>query len=196
MEREIEVMCIIRVPPRGKLVVQIGDDRYKTLAEVPQAAMQQRILAAIGELITFVDGYQKLVDAGLAPPAAPPPARSRKATGELNQQQAEFLRSLERGEFTPAESPSPPGLLRRPARSAPPPELSKQANIAAQINAILDRLLAENPQFAGKNIKLHAPDGASLQIEVDGRFYQNPNQIDDQAARAIIKRALQEWDKS
>ena len=73
MQREIEIMRVLRTPPMGKLVVNYSDKRYESISDVPEANVRQLLHAAIGELITFAGGYQQLVDAGVAPPLASSP---------------------------------------------------------------------------------------------------------------------------
>ena len=74
MQNEIEIMQILRVPPMGKLVVSFNNQRYESINQVPDAKVRQLMQAAIGELITFAGSYQKLVDAGVAPPLNTPQA--------------------------------------------------------------------------------------------------------------------------
>ncbi|MGH2536433.1 MAG: hypothetical protein ACRDHL_03475, partial [Candidatus Promineifilaceae bacterium] len=89
MEPEVEIMRVVRVPPMGQLRVAIGDTRHEQLESIADPGERQRALAAIAELVVFAGGYDKLVQAGLAPPAvapagAPPPAAASlpAASGE------------------------------------------------------------------------------------------------------------------
>ena len=51
MRRELEVMRVLRVPPLGKLVVEVDNVRYENLAEITDEKAKRVLLAAIGELI-------------------------------------------------------------------------------------------------------------------------------------------------
>lgn len=198
MQTEIEVMRVLRVPPLGKLVVQVGNRRHEKLEELPAGAAQQRIMAAIGELITFAGGYQALVDAGLAPALATESAGSM-ADALLAERQAAFLNSLEQKKEESLSPPPPPSPRRLPllGRTPPPPPTAATPvmDIAAQINAILQRHLESTPQLAGRRVRLVSGATGTLQIDVDGRHYENPGQIPDGDIQALIKRALHEWDK-
>lgn len=201
MQTEIEVMRILRVPPLGKLVVQVGNQRYTRLEELPAGAVQQRVMAAIGELIAFAGGYQALVDAGLAP-AIGFAADGSMAEALLVERQAAFLNTLEqKKEETAAPAPPPAAnprrlsLLGRAAPPAPPATATPTMDIAAQINAILQRHLETTPQLTGRRVRLVSGVTGTLQIDVDGRYYENPGQIPDSDVQALIKRALHEWDK-
>ncbi len=201
MQTEIEVMHVLRVPPLGKLVVQVGNQRYTKLEELPAGAVQQRVMAAIGELIAFAGGYQALVDAGLAP-AIDFAADGSMADALLAERQAAFLNTLEqKKEETAAPAPPPAAnprrlsLLGRAAPPAPPATVTPTMDIAAQINAILQRHLETTPQLTGRRVRLVSGTTGTLQIDVDGRYYENPGQIPDSDVQALIKRALHEWDK-
>lgn len=211
MQTEIEVMRVLRVPPLGKLVVQIGNRRHEKLEELPAGAMQQRVMAAIGELIVFAGGYQALVDAGLAPAissiTADAAANAAANAGSmadalLAERQAAFLNSLEQKKEetgTPTLPPTPHPrrfpLLGRTAPPPPPTATTPAMDIAAQINTILQRHLEATPQLAGRRVRLVSGAAGTLQIDVDGRYYENPGQIPDRDVQALIKRALHEWDK-
>lgn len=201
MQTEIEVMRVLRVPPLGKLVVQVGNQRYTRLEELPAGAVQQRVMAAIGELITFAGGYQALVDAGLAP-AIDFAADGSMADALLAERQVAFLNALEKKkEETAAPAPPPAAnprrlsLLGRAAPPTPPATATPTMDIAAQINAILQRHLETTPQLAGRRVRLVSGATGTLQIDVDGRYYENPGQIPDSDVQTLIKRALHEWDK-
>ena len=93
MKKEVEVLRIVRIPPLGKLVMQVGEQRYEHFNEITDEKIKQVVLAAIGELVGLVGGYQVLTNAGVAPdltPAAPPPAEQ-----PLTPEQARFMAQLE-----------------------------------------------------------------------------------------------------
>ena len=68
MENILEVMRIKRIPPMGKLVIEVGNQRFDRISQIQDEVIKQLVVAAIGELIVFADGYQTLADAGVAPP--------------------------------------------------------------------------------------------------------------------------------
>ena len=202
MQTEIEVMRVLRVPPLGKLVVQIGNKRYEKLEELPAGAIPQRVLAAIGELIAFAGGYHALVDAGLAPAISSGASAGSAVDSLLNERQAAFLNSLEQKKEesgTPTLPPAPNRhrfpLLGRTTPPPPPAAVTPIVDITAQINAILQRHLETTPQLAGRRVRLVSGTTGALQIDVDGRYYENPGQIPDSDVQALIKKALHDWDK-
>jgi hypothetical protein len=198
MQNEIEIMRILRVPPMGKLVVSFNDKRYETITELSEANVRQLMQAAIGELITFAGGYQKLVDAGVAPPLATPKPASSSTTEVENADAERFLDNMERErDALKSSGPKPsPSLLtnlrRRPASTEA--SANKMMNLVEQVDAILQRHLLTDPELAERKIHLVQDANEGLIIDVDGRRYERPREIEDPRIQMMIKRALKEWE--
>ncbi|MEM7333804.1 MAG: hypothetical protein AAF490_17080, partial [Chloroflexota bacterium] len=98
MREEIELMRIVRVPPMGRLVIEVGSKRYENLSEISDERLKRRIITAIGELMGLAGGYQTLVDADVAPPlsAKTPSGTLQQKAASLKEQQDRFLEELER----------------------------------------------------------------------------------------------------
>ena len=216
MKQEIEMMRVFRVPPLGKLVIEANEERYTSLAEVSNPKIRQRILAAIGELVDFSGGYAVLEEGGVVPQLTPTTSAQADtpskpaSTGQLRQQEA-FLADLE--QQVEAEKNKPPKKSRVGALLAPTPaseetpmvEISesgevkatvmpaKPLSIAAQINLILQKHLAEHPEMADRGIRLEQSAAGGLQILVDGNYYEKPGDIEDTAVQGMIKTAVKEW---
>jgi hypothetical protein len=200
MDNEIEVMRVLRVPPRGKLVVAVGDRRFEKLSDVPAADIKGLLTAAIGELIVFADGYDTLVDAGVAPPIISPPSKGVPLAHSIEQRQAEFLASLERQrEAMRARTTLPPdseAVISEAAKNVPAAARKTALSIVEQIDAILQRHLSNEPKMAGRSIHLKQAPAGGLHIEVDGEYYQRPGEIEDRDVQLLIKMALKEWEAS
>ncbi|MCB0011889.1 MAG: hypothetical protein KDE09_07505 [Anaerolineales bacterium] len=201
MDNLLEIMRIMRKPPMGKLIVKIGDSQTTTLDEVRDPKARQRVLAAIGELVSYAGGYAVLEDAGLAPPSQ---VRSNRretgGEGELTPEQAQFLESLKE-----QPAPEPPSTSTRLAtilnRLDNQPEHQEQVpeeprSTAEQINVILQDLLLQDDQLRDRRIRLASAVGGGLQIIVDDEVYQRPGQIPDRAVQEIIKTALRKWEST
>lgn len=205
MRQEIEVMRVLRVPPLGKLVVEVNGKRYEMLNEVDDAPGKRRLLAAVGELITFADGYNSLVDAGVAPPIvteapATPPVTAEEES--LKAEQARFLEELEKQrdalKLKAGVSTEPAVVSLPPEKTEPPPPRPKtssrqSASVASQIDTILQSLKAEDPKLAERPIRLRQNPAGGLHIEVDGQVYKEPSEIEDGDVRKLIRRAVQIW---
>lgn len=188
MRKEIEVMRVLRVPPLGKVVVDLGGNRYMNLAEIPEPEVKRRILAAIGDLLVFAGGYQRLVDADVAPPltpSTPPPTPAMVQTRDL--------------------TPSPPPATEKEAASPPRPTStgpltetasSTMVSIASQIDEILQQYISKDPALTGRSIHLKQASSGGLIIVVDGQAFKRPNEIEEKAVRDVIKYALKEWERA
>ena len=204
MDNLLEIMRVLRKPPMGKLVVGIGEQHYALLDEIKDPKARQRILAAVGELVSFAGGYQALEDAGLAPPSRA--LGSQRPAGdedELTPAQAQFLESLK---ATPVETEAPASQSRMRTimdrRAAPTTEVkveevpTEPQSIAEQIDAILQELLLHDPEMSQRNIRLETAAGGGLQILVDSETYQRPGQIPDTKVQELIKVALKKWESN
>ncbi|MFQ5421308.1 MAG: hypothetical protein ACE5EY_13200 [Anaerolineae bacterium] len=197
MANEIEIMRVLRIPPLGKLVVQVGETQHGQIAEIAGGKSRQMLLAAIGELVAFAGGYQTLVDAGFAPPIGlPVPSQPPQ-----KMQQEAFLQKLEqerdklRSSADSKKSTLPraiPILNEAPVKTD---GIDRTLPIVAQIDAILQQFVAADAELSGRSIHLtEHPDGG-LQIKVDGELFSHPNKLGEPKIQKMIKRALREWEK-
>ncbi len=197
MENEVEVMRVVRVPPMGKLLVKVDNLRLQNISQVRDPALKQRLLTAIGELIVFADGYEALEAAGVAPPLVQKAAETgQELSPSVEQRQAEFLASLERERdvmyLTDAEvsgSEHPVGAKESDRKGDTGP-----LSIVGQINPLIRKHAAANPDLKGRNIELLQQPGGSLLIKVDDKYFEKPDDIDDVDVRRVIRAALKEWD--
>lgn len=199
MRDEMEVMTVIRIPPLGKLVVTAGKARYQSLEEVQDEALRRRLLAAIGELVVFAGGYDRLMIEGVAPPASAP-AGPRQGEAKLTAEQEAFLASLE--QELKATARRAPGRI-PDARSAE--EFNAQLDelmterspddVVANIDLILQRHLQREPELASRTIRLEQPSDGPLRIRVDDRVYLHPADIEDGTVRRVLRQALMEWER-
>jgi hypothetical protein len=193
MEGTVEVMRVVRVPPLGKLVVAVGEERYDKLSDIRDAAARQRLIAAIGELVVFADGYDALVAAGVAPPAAADESeilsmeeRKERFLSSMKRQ-TDSLRMPDTADLNANDSATGTGTTSEPARD---PSL---ARIVSQLNTILERRIRDNPELESRTIQLLTTDDGDLRIEVDGIYYKRPSEIEDKAAREVVGAALKEF---
>ncbi len=199
MRQEIEIMRVLRVPPLGKLVVEVSGQRFQSLAEVNHAKVEQRLLAAIGELIAFAGGYQVLVNASVAPPLQLVTPAEEQVTKEerLKKEQERFLAQMEAQAETLRRELPPirPGDEASPLLAAAYAKRAARAvTMAEQIDAILQKHLAKDAEMAGRTIRVCENPAGGLLIEVDGHFYDRPREIPEVAIQRLIKKTLKEWE--
>lgn len=205
MKNEIEMMRVLRVPPLGKLMIEVGGNRIENLSEISNPKVKQRLLTAIGELIVAAGGYQELVAAGVAAPLRPEPAPGVAAedtavTESLEEERRNrFLSQLEaqRDAYkSPRMSSQAPTVSIAEPSALPPEENAQQLSIVEQIDAILQKYVAANPELVSRSIHLTQNPTGGLRIQVDGAFYERPREIDDANVQKVIKQALKEWESN
>ncbi|MCB8942647.1 MAG: hypothetical protein H6658_02610 [Ardenticatenaceae bacterium] len=195
MQNPVVVMRVLRMPPMGKLVVEVNKNRYEKWDDISDENVKRLLLAAFGELIVFANGYENLVEAGFAPPIVSEPAPERP----LADRQAAFLSSLESEKSAAQNAKTVPPTF---ATLAPRKPGSKPATPAApttiveQIDAIVQKHLVANPELAQHEIHLRQDGSGGLRIVVDGTAYSSPKEIENPDIQAVIKRALLEWERS
>jgi hypothetical protein len=201
MRRELDVMRVLRVPPLGKLVVEVDGVRYESLAEMTDEKAKRVLLAAVGELINFAGNYEALVDAGVAPPVGGSAAASPELP--LEQRQAEFLARLEsERDALKSAPPSKPRLAVLGGTSSPPEvpaepaSAKRELSVAEQIDAILQEFIAVDPEMSGRSVHLVQNPSGGILIEVDGQMYQKPGDIPEQPIQLLIKQAVKKWDSA
>jgi hypothetical protein len=187
MDNEVVVMSVSRKPPMGKLVVGAVGSQYESIDEVDDEAVRRMINAAIAELVVFAGGYEQLVQSGLAPPVAAgtgPAASAIPST--LEERQAAFEESLEMQKDEMLASSAAPVAT----------EIEEPLSIPEQINPLIQKHMAADPELAGHAAKLEQDPKGNLTIVVDGQNYERPDQIEDVAMRKAIRAALSEWDRT
>lgn len=198
MRRELEVMRVWRIPPLGKLDIEVDGQRYQSLADVTDEKVRRLLLAAIGELIHFAGNYQVLVDAGVAPALVPTAAKKEVP---VEQQQAEFLERLEKERDTLKATPLPkPALavmgaakLTEDEKAAQEAARKRPLSVAEQIDEILQKHMAAAPDLAKHVVHLVQNPAGGILIDVDGKRYGKPADIPEPAIQELIKRAVKEW---
>ncbi len=182
MQEEFEIMRVLRLPPRGTLAVELGNGRYAKIDEIPETQTRQMLLVAIGELVSFADGYENLVDAGIAPPLQPQVPISQEVPEpklDSEVQKTQFIAKAEREPAVPEKK-----------------RYATAVDIVAQIDAILQHNIASDAALYGRRIRLEQDPTGGLRIRVDHETYHRPQDVEDRQVRQIIQRSLQEWDQS
>ncbi len=199
MDKVVEVMRIKRLPPMGKLVVEVGSQQYKRLSQLPSDVIKQLVLAAIGELIVFADGYQTLVDAGVAPPIVGPISDGDiKIDASISERKAVFRAAIEEERLAALtgdgrEDVAEPQEVKKVTK-VDPTQLNEDLDIAGQVNVFLQKQVQQTPELRGRSIYIAGDATGSLSIFVDGRIFETPSEIEDQLVRAAIQEALEAWE--
>jgi hypothetical protein len=194
---DIEVMKVIRKTPLGKLAVEVNSVQYESLANVPAANVKQAILAAVGDLIVFVDGYDALVQAGMAPPMTGADPSGQPLPSSMSEREAAFRNELARQRY---EAELAEKAVPEPPKKEPPAELDDgpdvEINLVEQIDTLFQKYLAEDPSLKGRSAGLESVPGGGLRIRVDGKYYSQPKEIKDVKVRQALMLALREWESA
>lgn len=199
MRREMEMMRILRVPPMGKMVVEIQKHRFQSLDELEGDEKAIRIInTAIGELVSFAGGYQALVDAGVAPALTPAPAPVKEDV-TLTEQQAQFLAQLEAEQAALRNATSVETAVSTPIVAAipeePTPAVSTKS-VVQQIDDILQGIVAQAEEFNGRSLHILQDPAGGVNINVDGTLYSSPDAVEDVLAKGLVKKALKQWENA
>jgi hypothetical protein len=194
---DIEVLRVIRKPPLGKLIVEINSVQYENLADIPSASARQRILAAVGDLIVFVDGYNILVQAGLAPPVSSADPTGQAFPPSVTEREATFKTELARQRY---EASLAERAIAEPVKVEQEVELDDgpdvEINLVERIDVLFQKYLAADPSLQGRSAGLENVPGGGLRIRVENKYYSQPKEIEDPKVRRALMQALQEWEKA
>lgn len=84
--------------------------------------------------------------------------------------------------------------MAKAAKEVPPEVVKAPLSIVEQIDAIVQKHLANEPKMEGRSIHLEQSPAGGLHIKVDGEYYQRPAEIQDRDVQLLIKMALKEWE--
>jgi hypothetical protein len=213
----VELLCLLRDPQSGQLIVEIAGRRYTKLAEIADKEIGQYILRLAAHLLAFTSGMIA-TDAGLKtlpapkvgetpmplaapgpiPPRASPPAATVSAPQPPSDVEAAFLASLRAQPTVPVQPPKQErkGLFGRPKPDEVETLLLPALNLAGQINEIAQARLRYSPLAATTQLEITSDPGGGILINVNGSFYHGPDDIPQAEVKELIKASIKEWERS
>lgn len=167
----------------GGWQVEVNGMRYQSLKDIHDDKAAGKVLAALGGLQQFAGGIPIVEPrpTSRADLVAPPLAAKTVEPGDLivNQLEPVVVAAMSTAASpTKAKYPAPPG------------------SILEQIEKVLQRNLLAHPTLASRRIHIGAAADGSLLIEVDHLQFKAADEVTDEAARQIIKTAIQEWERT
>lgn len=193
----VEVMRVWRDLSDGSLIIQMGDQRYRSLAEIGGTDLSRRFVAVVRELWAMVNNGAGARIASTLPTyeqsgAVPLPEGSaggmKARIGLLNQP----------GEADEVKSRT--GILRQVARTAlgqtptPPTADVRRDGIADAVEEYLQFKLSNTPQFQTRSIHVRPAIDGGVRIEVDGHYYDSVGDVIDADVREFLLNILREWE--
>ena len=196
-----ELVAVLRDAETGRLIVQMNNTGYRTLANSPDA--KQDFMTVMKELANIVNAPEEGVEAPAAAPPQHAPEPEPAPTTQAAPAQVESAPPPPTGPdgAMPGDLPSydlddavksagSGGLFNRPKfEAAPTPEL----NIAEAIEAYLQHKLNHTPEYAGREIHVHSAPGGGVRIQVDNSFFEAVSDVNDPQIREFLSTTIQEW---
>lgn len=210
-----EVMRVIRDRETGRVLVEVGGQRYAHIREIRDAGIGRRVLWAIAELVQFTGGMAtnpQAVRSAQASEANPEAGAARRAgaasptpsTSGIGAppashapQRLSDLRSLDLAEPSPPErSRGIIGFFQRGFQAPPPTEeLPSPTAFIGEIDEILQRMVRELPAPPLQSVRVSSSESGALQILVGREIYSGADQIPDGQVRQLIQAAVAEWER-
>jgi len=187
----VEVMRVYRDLSDGRLIVQMGNQRYRSMGEIKNPDLARRFTALVRDLAAMVNAGPTrnvpTVNVKDGAVAVPPPNNSvggmKAKIGMLSREPEAPKPNIMKGfAKTITGQPSSPTI----------PEAS--AGIASAVEEFLQFKLANSPEFAARSIHISTAHDHSIRIEVDGHFYEAIGDVVDPDVRDFLFTMMREWE--
>jgi hypothetical protein len=208
----LELLTVLRDERDGRLLVQIGDKGYRSLADAPEAKREfTKIMKELSGLIMQPDDNPPSEIVAPEPEFLSPEPPS-KSMGELLSQTPPAMPAksamdkpqrprpkVDRDVALPGDLPSykfddNPAKIQfgrggvKKVDFTPPPAM----DIASAIEAYLQYRLRDS-ELEGRDIHVLPSIGGGVRIKVDQKFYEFVDEIEEHDVQAFVKNAIAEW---
>jgi len=172
----IELLRVYRDLADGMLIVEIGGKQFRSLGDLRGADLERRFQNVVRDLDALARPAQRSKPVAPSPetPAAPDEEDIKPRSGSM-------LRQVTR--MAMGQSPEPV-------------EEELPRSIADEIEDLLQDRLKQLPAYAGRKIHVKPALDGSVQIEVDGIFYDGVGDIADDDVRELLIDTVREWEES
>jgi hypothetical protein len=170
----IEVLRLYRDLSNGGLVVQVGDQKYRSLEEIVDPQVRRRFLGnaeAMAQFALLKKGTSPLID--WSGPAAEPTATPTSGAA---------IRS------------APPPAALSTASSPAKQEPDKPKSIADEIEDMLQYRLTITPEYTHRSIHIRSTVDGSIYVEVDGQTFDGIGEVSDLPVRSFLQDIIREWE--
>jgi len=197
-QRPLEVFRVVRMGPMGKLLVEIGGQRYSNIVDIQDGAVGRRVLLAFQELGEFVGphGAWKL-------PAMHHQAEHPAGGGpELTVEQQEFLARLEAappdGVIEDRGARVVEFLQQKSSPAAPESGAASEPEVKTfvdELEELLQVRMTDRPEMSGRSVHFRSTPTGELRIEVDDRDYEAIEDIPDSEIVAELRATISDWEQ-
>ncbi len=184
-----DALVVLRDTETDDWVVEINGMRYQNLRDIHDDKAAGKVMAAI-------DGLRRF--AGISVTAAPvtPTADKPAATAPVPIVPAGESIPYAPPATTPRMEPAIVAALTQTTTITKPKYPAPPDSILDQIEKVLQRNLAKEPDLAARRIHIGAAVDGSLLIEVDWSTYKSAEEVPEERIRNVIKAAIQEWERT
>jgi hypothetical protein len=166
----VEIMRVWRDLNDGSLIIQMGDQRYRTMGEIRNPDLARRFTAVVRELWNMVGG-------GATPRQITPLPSTTTA--------AEISSSM------PTTDTQKPSGLRGMVRNALGSQPAAKKNDAPTGSGIAG---AAGSPYATRSIHIRPAHDHGIRIEVDGHYYEAIGDVVDPDIREFLFGIMREWE--
>lgn len=213
----VEVLRVFRDLSDGTLIIEIEGQHFHSPQALHAASLGRRFTKVVRDLALLVKETQQIAKTA-PPPTAPPAQRERtRITPPLERYEraGENAPPPDSSEAGPPSRTPPritlpddelpsmaPGAMFRGMTMAargqkpdtPPEETPPPLSIAEQIETLLQQRLAQSAEFRGRKIHVKAALSGGVRIQVDDRFYDGIDEVQDEAVRTLLQDVVREWE--
>ncbi len=185
----VEVMRVWRDLSDGTLIIQMGNQRYRTLNDMKNPDLARRFMAVVRELWAMVNNS----------PTRPAAPQQNPTNGSgVTLPEAPAVSAKPRVGLLKTEVEPPKlglfGQLSRDLKQKPNPAPESSAGIVGAVEDFLQFKLSNTPQFATRSIHIRPSHNQGVTIEVDGHFYEAIGDVIDPDVREFLFALMREWE--
>ncbi len=195
----VEVMRVWRDLSDGSLIIQMGEQRYRSVGEIANSELGRRFTAVVRELWAMVNNGAPARASSVLPSITADPSGTLPAPGGSGGGLKGRIGLLsQQPSSTENDDPSKPrNLLRQVTRTAmgqtAVPEVRRD-EISDAVEQYLQLKLSNTPQFQERSIHVRPSGDGGVRIEVDGHFYDGVGDVIDADVRDFLLVVLREWE--
>ena len=185
----VEVMRVYRDLSDGRLIVEMGDRRYRTMGEIRNPELTRRFTTLVRDLTAIVNAAPGRAtqnfreNAGTVPPPDNTAGGMKAKVGLLNREPEAPKPNIMKGFARTAMGQS--------SASAIP---DSSAGIASAVEEFLQFKLTTSPEFSTRSIHISSTHDHSIRIEVDGHYYGAIGDVVDPDVRDFLFNMMREWE--
>lgn len=194
----LELMSVMRDERDSRLMLQIGEIAYRTLANDKEAkGIFITSMKELSGIILKIDDNPPIQTQAKSDLQNIKPYISNdiaevidKAQGIYDEENIPGMLNIPKMDDLPSShSVNRFGRVKinKPVESTP------ELNIAEAIEAYLQHKIEQAPAFQGRDIHIRPALGGGVRIMVDGQSYDFVDEVEDAESRSFIQKAINEW---